>query len=547
MERDYGRIEFSFPEQEDWKIPTVLAERAQTHGQKLFLKEGEGLLRSWTFLDLERECRYIAANLQKRGFETGDRLAIMMGNCPEYLLAWFGATIAGVVEGPINPEYKGSFLEHALNLLRPRGAVIDAASIAALESSRDALPDDITFFLVHGISEEVEALLQRIRSSGWQAAPFDDLLEPRELLPVDQRYFDLGAIISTSGTTGPSKGVMMSHSQLYFFAEQTRNLAQITDRDTVMLAMPLFHGNAQFVTAYPCLIAGATVVLFDRFSPARSIDHVREHQITYSNLLGVMMDWIIGQPSRDIDIDNSLRAVMSAPAPRELSAMFRERFGVDVVVEAFGQTEISLPIMSPYSNDRPAGAAGLPVNEYFEVRIVDPETDVEVPEGTVGELVLRPRLPWIINSGYWQMPEATAESRRNLWFHTGDGLRRDSEGWYYFVDRIKDALRRRGENISSFEVESAILRHPAVAACAVIGVPSEYEGGEDEVMAIVVLEDKAVTEASELADWTQSNLPRFLGPRYWRIVETLPVTPSQKIRKELLRREGNYAGYVRLY
>jgi crotonobetaine/carnitine-CoA ligase len=192
--------------------------------------------------------------------------------------------------------------------------------------------------------------------------------------------------------------------------------------------------------------------------------------------------------------------------------------------------------MSPYGEPRPPGAAGLQNKEWFDIRLVDPETDREVPVGEVGELVVRPRYPWTCSMGYFGMPEKTAESWRNLWFHTGDALRKDSDGWYYFVDRYKDALRRRGENISSYEVEQGLLSHPAVLEVAVIGVAAESEAGEDEVMAYVVA--SAPVEAAELWQWCDGRVPGFAIPRYLRIVDALPKTPSEKVQKAQLRDLG---------
>ena len=192
--------------------------------------------------------------------------------------------------------------------------------------------------------------------------------------------------------------------------------------------------------------------------------------------------------------------------------------------------------MSPYGVDRPAGAAGLQNKEWFDIRLVDPETDREVAVGEVGELVVRPVHPWTCSNGYYNMPEKTVEAWRNLWFHTGDALRRDEDGWYYFIDRYKDALRRRGENISSYEVEQALLGHPAVVECAVIGVPADQEAGEDEVLAVVVTSEPV--DAAEILAWCAGKIPAFAIPRYLRIVDALPKTPSEKVRKSVLRDDG---------
>jgi carnitine-CoA ligase len=214
----------------------------------------------------------------------------------------------------------------------------------------------------------------------------------------------------------------------------------------------------------------------------------------------------------------------------------RERFGIEAFVEVFGLTETSAPIISPYGEERPAGAAGLAADEWFDVALVDPETDEEVPVGEIGELVIRPKVPFISSLGYFNMPDRTVEAWRNLWFHTGDALRRDEEGWFYFVDRFKDALRRRGENISSYEVETAILSHPAVLECAVIAVPASNEAGEDEVMAYLITSEPTTPES--VWGWCESRIPGFAIPRYLRFVTELPKTPSQRVQKAKLRALG---------
>lgn len=207
-------------------------------------------------------------------------------------------------------------------------------------------------------------------------------------------------------------------------------------------------------------------------------------------------------------------------------------------VDGFGQTEISNVFMTPHGARRPDGASGVLVDQWFEVRLADPETGLDVPEGETGELLVRPKAPGIICSEYLGMPEKTVETWRDLWFHTGDGLRRDADGWYYFVDRVKDALRRRGENISSFEVEAGVRSHPAIAECAVVGVRADEAAGENEVMAYVVLRQDAHATPEEIAAWCDRQLPAFMVPRYIDFLDALPLTPSEKVRKKELRERG---------
>lgn len=525
-----------FPDRTDWVLAKVLAYRASTHGSKVYLREGEGLCREWTYQEMYGAANSIGRALLDRGFASGDRLAIMLNNCAEYVQAWFGASMAGVVEAPMNPEYKAYFLEHSMNVTTPRGVVTSPGFVQAFIASRQALSADLQFFVVDD-GGDVAAALAALRGARWNADRFDALLDgSTDPLDVALARHELGAIMSTSGTTGPSKGVMMSHSQLFLFAEETTNVVRLTEDDVYQCALPLFHANPQFMTVYPSLIVGASVVLYERFSPSQFLDRLRAGGITVTNLLGVMMDWVWRTPPTDRDADQPLRCVLSAPAPSALVPGFCERFGLDTVATVFGQTEICLPLLAPYGEVRPDDAVGRVLDEFFEVRLVDPETDEDVELGEMGELVVRPREPWVINSGYFGMPEATADSRRNLWFHTGDALKCDENGWYYFLDRIKDALRRRGENISSFEVEQAVLAHPDIRECAVIGAPAAYEGGEDEVVAVVVLHTSA--DLKRIAEWAAQTMPKFLVPRYWRVVDELPKTPSEKIQKAKLRGQG---------
>jgi len=298
---------------------------------------------------------------------------------------------------------------------------------------------------------------------------------------------------------------------------------------------PPFHGNALFLACYPSLLVGARFVLCEKYSASRWIDQIRECGATVTNFVGVMMDWTYKQPERPDDADNKLRRIWAVPTATSIASGFKRRFGIEAFVENFGLTETSMPILCPYGVDRPDGAAGLLVDEYFDVRLVDPDTDEEVPTGDIGELVVRAKLPWTMCSGYYNMPDRTAEVTRNLWFHTGDGLRRDAEGWYYFVDRLKDAIRRRGENISSYEVEQTVIGHPQISDCAAVAAPAQSEAGEDDVAVFVVLANGAEIGVDEVRAWCVDRLPAFAVPDYITILDALPITPSGKVRKVELR------------
>ncbi len=533
MTRVYEQLPPTFPDRRDWSVPTILRERARTHADAVYLDVPDAGVRM-TFGETLASAERIATALLAAGGKAGDRVLIMAPNCTEYILAWYGTACAGMAEVPINTAYVGSFLEHQVRTVAPRVGVI-APEFAERFVGGEGAYASIERFYVLGGGADTDAAIALLGGAGYGAAPFTELAAGAAAELPEVRYTDLGAVFFTSGTTGLSKGVMMSQSQLTFFAEQCVSLTRLGDRDVYMSVGPLFHGNAQFLAAYPALIAGARFVLRPRFSASRWMPWIRECGATVTNFVGVMMDFTFKQPARPEDADNDLRCVYAAPTAASIVAAFKERFGVEAFVENFGLTETSMPIMSPYGEDRPAGAAGLLNDEWFEVRLVRPDTDEEVPVGEVGELVVRAKTPWTMCSGYYGMPDRTVEAFRNLWFHTGDGLRRDEEGWFYFVDRLKDAIRRRGENISSYEVEQAVLSHPAIAECAAVAAKATVEAGEDEVAIFVVATAAGGVEEPEVRDWCERRLPAFAIPETIEIVADLPKTPSGKVRKIELR------------
>jgi crotonobetaine/carnitine-CoA ligase len=530
--RTYRDLRPTFADQAKWNLPWILRHRAETHGERTYLDvPAEGL--TLTYAETLTRAQALASGLLTHG-EPSDRVLIMSSNRSEVILSWFAASLAGMVEVPINTAYSGSFLEHQVRTTRPRIAVVEA-EFAERFAERSEAYSSIERFYVLGAGAERDACIRGLRVAGYEAEPWDDLSghEPAELPAVAPEQ--LASIFFTSGTTGLSKGVMMPHAHMTFFADECVSLTRLTDADAFMSVGPLFHGNAQFLAAYPALIAGARFVLQKRFSPSRWIDQIRDSGATVTNFVGVMMDWTWKQPQRPDDADNQLRCIFAAPTASSILDAYRTRFGVEAFVEVFGLTETSMAILSPYGEDRPPGAAGLLADEYFDIRLVDPETDREVEVGDVGELVVRTKLPWTMCAGYYNMPEKTVEAWRNLWFHTGDGLKRDADGWYYFVDRLKDAIRRRGENISSYEVEQAVLGHPGVVECAVVAAPAASEAGEDEVAVFAVVADRSATDVEEVRAWCELRLPVFARPEYVEIVDELPLTPSGKVRKIELR------------
>ncbi|CAI10712.1 DitJ-like CoA ligase (AMP forming), possibly related to diterpenoid metabolism (plasmid) [Aromatoleum aromaticum EbN1] len=520
---------------DQWTLPAVLEYQAVHRANRPFF--------SWmdsgapeTFVEVNARVNRLAHGLAAFGVAKGDLVGLLLPNCPEFIYTWFALCKLGAVELAISDAYKGAFLAHPMNLGKARVLFTNADLAQRVAEIEDDLPSLERIVIVdrpEGTASSAPKF-HRIVVSRFEELYTDNTSNPDVIVTPH----DPAAVLMTSGTTGPSKGVVMPHSQFYFFAEEDVQLTRLREEDVYMTGFPLFHGNAQFLTVYPCLIAGAHVVLYPRFSASDWVGRVCRSGATVTNLLGATMAFILSQPPSENDRAHRIRCIYAAPLSPDLAGKFTERFGVEEYVDGFGQTEISNVFMTPPDAPRPAGASGVLVDQWFEVKLVNPETDEDVPEGEIGELLVRNKAPGIMSTEYLGMPEKTIEARRNLWFHTGDALRRDKDGWYYFVDRVKDALRRRGENISSFEVEAGVRSHPAVAECAVVGVRADEAAGEDEVMACVVLNPGDEVSFDELSEWCEARMPNFMVPRYIQILPDLPRTASEKVRKKELRERG---------
>jgi carnitine-CoA ligase len=530
----FPHFEPHFPRSQ-WTLPAVLEHQAVKRAELPCLSwEDEG--KPLTFAHVNRVVNRVAHGLEKAGVAKGDYVGILLPNCLEFVFTWFALAKLGAVEVAISDAYKGGFLAHPIRLSNARILVSNFQLAGRLVEIEGDIPTLERIYLL-GTSAEVAELASRFTRV--RVEPYAELYSQDESNPLTVvRPQDPAAVLMTSGTTGVSKGVVMPHSQFYFFAEEDVQLMRLRQEDVYMTGFPLFHGNAQFLTVYPSLIAGAHVVLYSRFSASDWAGRATRSGATVTNLLGATMAFILSHPPGSDDRAHRVRTIYAAPLSPDLGARFTERFGVTDYVDGFGQTEISNVFMTPPGAKRPGGASGVLVDQFFEVRLADPETDEEVAAGEVGELLVRHKEPGIMCKEYLGMPEKTVETWRNLWFHTGDAMRCDAEGWYFFVDRVKDALRRRGENISSFEVESGIRTHPAVAECAVIGVRADQDAGEDEVMACIVLKKGARASPEDIIAWADAKLPSFMVPRYIDFLEQLPQTATEKVKKKDLRERG---------
>lgn len=531
----FPHFEPHFP-RESWTLPAILAHQVKNNPDRPYLRWGhEGT--AATFAEVDIITNRVANGLAGHGVAKGDFVGLLMPNCLEFIHSWFALTKLGAVEVGISDAYKGSFLAHPLNLSKSKVLITTAELASRLVDIEGDLEYLEKVFIVPDPQTDADFEVPKFKRL--QTLPYAELMEGAPT-PTGVEVFptDPAAVLMTSGTTGVSKGVLMPSSQFYFFAEEDVQLMRLTKDDVFMTGFPLFHGNAQFLTVYPALLVGAEVVLYRKFSATQWAKRAHLSGATVTNLLGATMAFILSQPPSEHDQANKIRTIYAAPLSPELAPEFSERFGISDYVDGFGQTEISNIFMTPFGAKRPPGASGVLVDQWFDARLADPDTGLDVPEGETGELLIRPKAPGIISAEYLGMPEKTVETWRDLWFHTGDGLRRDAEGWYYFVDRVKDALRRRGENISSFEVESGVRSHPAVADCGVVGVRADEAAGEDEVMVFVVLKEGETVDPEDLCTWAEKELPAFMVPRYIDFIDALPQTATEKVRKKVLREQG---------
>jgi crotonobetaine/carnitine-CoA ligase len=498
-------------------LPRLLERQAAAYGAKPLLRF-DGLERS--FAGMRDAAAVAAGTLAAAGIERGERVALMCENRIELLDFVLGCAWLGAVAVPLNTALRGAQLEHQLVNSGARVLAIDSALVELLGVIAPP-PALEAVWALDGVPGSVPDGYRVLGAPAPAAA----------VAAVDFGPGETAAILYTSGTTGPAKGVQCPQAQFYWWGVLMGEQLAIGEDDVLYTNLPLFHTNAlnAFVQA---LVAGATYHLGPRFSASRFWTRVADAGATVTYLLGAMVNILMSRPPGEEDRAHAVRVALAPATPVGLFDAFRDRFGVQLL-EAYGSTETNAPIGVSWTEQR-AGWMGRE-RSGFHARVVD-EHDAECPSGVPGELVLRHDPPYAFATGYFAMPEKTVEAWQNLWFHTGDRVVRSPDGWFRFMDRVKDAIRRRGENISAFEVEQALLEHPAISAVAVFPVPSEL--AEDEVAAALVLEDGAAVDFEQLVRHCEPRLAYFAIPRYLRVVVELPLTTNGKVRKSVLRELG---------
>ena len=496
----------------------MLARQADRHGDRLLFRTGET---AWTFRQTREIAAGMAARLAGAGLRPGDRVAIVCGNGPALMQIYLGCAWAGIIAVPINTASRGAQLEHILGNCGARLAVVDAEFLAAVVATRGCGAPLDRLWIVGEPDLEVP--------SDYAVAT---LPAPGEPIPAHpSRPGETVAILYTSGTTGPSKGVCCPQAQYFWWAAHTAALLGLGDGEVLLTTLPLFHTNA-LNAFYQALLTGSTLVVERRFSVSDFLAGLVRHRATATYLLGAMVPMLLSRPPSDQERRHDVRVALAPGVPAEYHEAFTRRFGI-AIVDGYGSTETNF-VLGDTPGEQRAGTMGR-VRPGFHVAVVDAE-DNPLPDGEAGELLVRPVEPFSVASGYFAMADKTVEAWRNLWFHTGDRVVREPDGRFRFLDRMKDAIRRRGENISSFEVEQVIAGHPAVANAAVFPVRSEL--AEDEVMAAIVLRPGAALTPVELLDYCSPRMPYFAAPRYLDFLEALPTTENGKVQKFLLRERG---------
>jgi len=516
-----------------WVVGKVLAEQAALRGDQPFMRFEAGEFHSYA--DAHRIANIVGNAYRAAGVAFGDKVAVMSANRLEYLWTWFGLSRIGGVTVAINTAYKGRFLTHVLGNAKCRLGVFEPEFLPWLADIEDTIPHFETVYVPGQSLAEVDIPdFKRI-----SVRHFDELMQGSDAeINTEITYRDTGMIMFTSGTTGPSKGVLMPHGHLYLFGLNTKLHMALTPEDRYYICMPLFHAQGILMQTYGVLVSGASAMMVKQFRASTWAEDVSRSGATVTNLLGVMNDFVLRQPPSPYDADNQLRLLCAVPLTTEVMEALRSRFAIPKFSELFGMTECNLPVARPIDAPDEAGCSGKVWDDYFEVRIADPETDEPVPTNEVGEILVRPKEPFCFMQGYNQMDDRTVETWRNFWFHTGDAGRMDERGFVWYIDRIKDTIRRRGENISSYEVEAVLLDYPGFAEVAAVAVKAD-EGGEDEVLACIVLEGGAeAPDPVAVLDYCAPRMPYFAVPRYIEYIDAIPKTPSAKIQKNKLRDRG---------
>jgi crotonobetaine/carnitine-CoA ligase len=500
-------------------LTDILSSAVERYGERIFLQFGK---RNITYTEFELLSNKFANGLAAAGLSKGGKLAIMTPNCEEFVVAWLGAAKIGVQYVPINTGYHGSILAHQLNTADVTHMVVDAEYLSRVADMMSELPK-LAKVIVRGDGPVPPSLASRCAVHSYTHLIATDDGKPE--VPIS--YVDPLAIAFTSGTTGPSKGVLASHCHVVTFALDWIRAVGFPEGGAIYSPLPLFHAIAAWLGVVPAMLSGGRIALADRFSASSYWDEVRRYNADVAHGVFAMVPILLKQQERPNDGNQPARVFYTG----RRDEAFERRFNCKPV-EVYGSTETGIVTMTPAGEEPAVGSSGKPNGDSFEVMIAN-DDDEPVSAGEVGEILIRPRQAFAMFNEYYGMPEATVSAFRNQWFHSGDFAKMDANGNIFFADRKKDVIRRRGENISSYEVESAVLRHPEVLECAAVAVKSEIS--EDDVKIVVVRRPGSELSPQMLWEFCDASMPHFWIPRFIQFRNELPKTANHKVQKHLLR------------
>lgn len=511
-----------------WVLPDILREAAAKTPDAEWLTDSNG--QCMTFGEAERDARKAAAFFSGLGVRRDDRVGLLMFNGCDFVRAWLGLGKLAATAVLFNTELRGSFLRHQITDSGITCLIIDSELWPVLCDIATEIPE-LKAVVVAG-------LLPPSAPAGWRTIAWHNFQAAPEWDGPGPGFADIACIMYTSGTTGPSKGVLMPHAHCALYGIGSARCLALAADDKFYISLPLFHANGLLIQLGATLLIGIPAFVRSRFSASRWLSDIRENECTVTNLLGSTAAFVVAQPCSDLDRKHRLRAVMTAPNLPQHEAEMRRRFGVGDVVSGFGMTECNIPIWGRIGRSVP-GAAGWVHEDHFEVCIANPADDRALLNGEMGEILIRPKIPFGFMTGYYNAPGKTVEAWRNLWFHTGDAGTIGADGLVTYVDRLKDCIRRRGQNISALEIEAVVERFPGIAEAAAVAVPSDLPGGEDEVLLALVPVPGGTVDCQAVMRSASEQLPRFALPRYVRIMEELPKTATGKVQRAVLRRQGS--------
>jgi crotonobetaine/carnitine-CoA ligase len=505
----------------------VLDGMARRHPDRPYLADHTGARH--TYAEMSSAARRVASGLAELGVRRGDIVPLYMENSADVVVSMFALAYLGAAGTPVNTAYQGELLVYVLNDTGGSVAIVDDSLLdpflaAAPSCERVSHP---------GVAVARAAPHGGARVPGMRTIAFSEVAAcPALIDAVAARQGDVFMVNYTSGTTGPSKGILFPNGHVLVFAEDWVRCMAFTEDDVLYTPMPLFHTLGMILGMIATLIAGGSAYLDRRFSASRYFANAKECGATVGHAVFPMIPFLLNREPSPEDRNHAMDRIWTGPSV--YAAEFKERFGVDIY-EVYGISEAGVVSYPTDVTKVPPGSCGRPNTARFEIALVD-EEDNPVPPGVVGEVIVRPHVPATSMVGYLGKPDKTADAFRNLWFHTGDRLYADEDGWLFFVDRAKDMIRRRSENISAYDIELVLNRYAPIAESAVIAVPSAFE--DDEVKACLVMRDGVEFELDHFVQFCRSNLPKIMVPKYVEILTELPKTPNEKIAKYKLKEYG---------